>query len=29
MSERYKNTCKYLNYIEDLLMLASTDTGCI
>ena len=24
MSEKYKKTCKYLNYVEDLLILAST-----
>ena len=29
MSEKYKKTCKYLNYVEDLLILASTVTGCI
>ena len=23
MSEKYKNTCKYLNYVEPLLILAS------
>ena len=26
---RYKNTCKYLNFVEHLLKLASTVTGCI
>ena len=29
MSEKYKKTCKYLNYIEDLLILSSTITGCL
>ena len=29
MSEKYKKTCKYLNYVENLLILASTVTGCI
>ena len=29
MSEKYKKRCKYLNYVEDLLILASTVTGCI
>ena len=29
MSEKYKKTCKYLNYVENLLVLASTVTGCI
>ena len=24
MSEKYKKTCKYLNYVENLLVLAST-----
>ena len=28
MSEKCKNTCKYLNYIEKLLILVSTVTGC-
>ena len=28
MSEKYKKTCKYLNYVENLLILASTATGC-
>ena len=27
MSEKYQKTCKYLNYIEHLLILASTFTG--
>ena len=29
MSEKYKKTCKYLNYVEHWLILASTVTGCI
>ena len=29
LSEKYKNTCKYLNYVEHLLILASTITGCV
>ena len=29
MSEKYKKTCKYLNYVEHLLILASTVTGCV
>ena len=29
MSEKYKNTCKYLNYVEHLLILASTVTSCV
>ena len=24
MSEKYKNTCKYLNYVENLLLLSLT-----
>ena len=28
MSEKYKNTGNYLNYVERLLILASTVTGC-
>ena len=28
MSEKYKKTCKYLNYVEHLFILASTITGC-
>ena len=27
MSEKFKKTCKYLNYIEHVLILASTVTG--
>ena len=29
MCEKYKKTYKYLNYVEHLLILASTITGCI
>ena len=29
MSEKYKKTCKYLNYVEHLLILVSTITDCI
>ena len=29
MSEKYKKTCKYLNYVEHLLILASKVTGCV
>ena len=29
MSEKYKKTCKYLNYVENLLVLSSTITGCV
>ena len=29
MSEKYKKTCKYLNYVENLLILAATATGCV
>ena len=29
MSEKYKKTCKYLNYVEDLLILSLTVTGCV
>ena len=29
MSEKYKRTCKYLNYVENLLILVSTVTGCV
>ena len=27
--EKYKKTCKCLNYIEHLVILASTVTGCV
>ena len=29
ISEKYKKTCKYLNFVEHLLILASTVTGCV
>ena len=29
MSKKYKRTCKYLNYVENMLTLASTVTGCV
>ena len=29
MSEKYKKTCKNLNYVEPLLILVSTVTGCV
>ena len=29
MSEKYKKTCKYLNYVEHLLILASTIVGYV
>ena len=29
MSERYKKTCKCLNYVENLLILVSIVTGCV
>ena len=29
MTEKYKKTCKYLSYVEHLLVLASTVTVCI
>ena len=29
MSEKYKKSCKYLNSVEDLLILVSTVTGCV
>ena len=29
MNENYKKTCKYLNYLEQLLILVSTVTGCV
>ena len=28
MNENYKKTCKYLNYVQHLLILASTVTSC-
>ena len=29
MSEKYKQTCTYLNFVEHLLILASAITGCV
>ena len=29
MTEKYKKTCKYLNYVENLLILVSTVTACV
>ena len=29
MSEKYKRTCKNLNYVEHLFILASTITACV
>ena len=29
MSEKYNKTCKYLNYVENLLILSSKITGCV
>ena len=29
MSKKYKKTCKCLNYVEHLLILAWTITGCV
>ena len=29
MNEKYKKACKYLNYVEHLLILVSTVTGCV
>ena len=29
MREKYKKTCKYLNYVENQLILVSTVTGCV
>ena len=29
MSKKYKKTCKYLKYVENLLALASTVTNCV
>ena len=29
MDEKYKKTCKYLNYVKHLLILVSTVTGCV
>ena len=29
ISEKYKETCKYLNYVEHFLILASLGSGCV
>ena len=29
MSEKYKKTCKYLNYVKHLLILVTTVTDCV
>ena len=29
MNKNYKKTCKYLNYVERLLILVSKITGCV
>ena len=29
MNEKYNNTIKYLTYVKQLLILASTLTGCV
>ena len=29
MSEKFEKTCKYLNYVEHLIILVSTITGCV
>ena len=29
MNKKYKTPCKYLNYVDNLLILVSTVTGCI
>ena len=29
MSEKYKKTCKYLNFVENLLILFSAITACV
>ena len=29
MNEKYEKTCKYLNFVNDLLILASTGTICV
>ena len=28
-SKKYKKTCKYLNHVENLLILALAITGCV
>ena len=29
LTEKYKKTCKYLNYVKRLLIFVSTVTGCV
>ena len=29
MSKKYKKTCKYFSYVEQLLILVSTVSGCV
>ena len=29
MSEKYENTCRYLNHVKRLFILVSTVTGCV
>ena len=29
MSEKHKKTCRYVNYVENLLILLSAVTGCV
>ena len=29
MSEKYKNACKYINHVENLIILVSAVTGCV
>ena len=29
MSGKYKKTCKYINYVANLVILSSTITGCV
>ena len=29
MIEKYKKTCRHSNYVQHLLVLVSTDTGCV
>ena len=29
MNKKYKTPCKYLNYVDNLLILVSTVTGCV
>ena len=28
ISEKYKTTCRHLNYVENLLIMSSTDIAC-